>query len=274
MDEPKTFSFGIKKVIGTKIIKCEKHGEYMSNNIEYKDGSCRWTSCPYCIQDEKEKENIKMQKEYNDRHIYEILQNEMRVKQKYLCATFDTCVPETDKQRKIIDILKKIAANKKGTIAVSGPNGIGKTFFAVSCMRAMLKADDESTFGIYYKMYEIGCMIRATYVGGSKKTELDVIEKLTKYPILIIDEMGRTKASDAELNWLSEIIDDRKADYRPTILLTNRKLAEHCQNYPSGCEKCISPVCFEHYMGNDIMSRLKEESAVMEMDGTDRRGRQ
>ena len=110
-------------------------------------------------------------------------------------------------------------------------------------------------------MYEISARIRASYVSGAKETELDIVDELARLPILVIDEIGRTKGSDAETNWLSYIIDKRHVRHLPIILISNKHLNKTCEyrnTQQKGCKDCL-----ENYISEDIMSRLSEDGYLV-----------
>jgi DNA replication protein DnaC len=82
--------------------------------------------------------------------------------------------------------------------------------------------------------------------------------------MLVIDEIGRSKASDFELNWLSYVIDKRHENYRPLVFISNKHLKDDCPH--GGC-----PDCLQNFMGNDILSRITENGLIMEFTGEDYR---
>lgn len=259
------------KVIETRFEKrvCTIHGEYEAEIFPALFGMGELESkCPECerLQEEQYKKFIQISEAKKVSEAQDAKYKAMRIRQRYYDATFDKVQPSTERQRYAISCLKRMAEVKRGTVVLLSDNGYGKTYMATCCLQAI-------GAGRYYKMYEISSLIRSTYVSGSKKSELEVIEELIDLPLLIIDEIGRTKCSDAELAWLSEIIDDRRNDYKPTILLSNKHKSSMCPKFNGGkgCEDCQNPSCFDHCVGSDILSRLQEETVIIEMDGTDRR---
>jgi len=84
--------------------------------------------------------------------------------------------------------------------------------------------------------------------------------------MLAIDEVGRTKGSDAELNWLSYIIDKRHTRDLPTIIISNKHVRKYCPL--GGC-----PECLENYLSGDVMSRLTEGGVLLQFNWEDWRKR-
>ena len=82
--------------------------------------------------------------------------------------------------------------------------------------------------------------------------------------MLAIDEIGRTKGSDAETNWLSYIVDKRNSRGLPLVLISNKHTRKTCSD--GGCQNCL-----ENYISEDIMSRLSEDGHLVTMCGEDYR---
>ena len=123
--------------------------------------------------------------------------------------------------------------------------------------------------GKVYTMYEISTMIRQAYSSLAKKTELEIVQELASVPMLFIDEMGRSKGSKAEQDWLSYILDKRHQRKLPFMLGTNSHLMRDCPHGKQHCEQC-----FENFLGNDILSRLGQDSEIVTMyDAPDYRRR-
>ena len=149
-------------------------------------------------------------------------------------------------------------AKKSGKIILLGSNGVGKTFLGSMAIKAL--------GGKILSMYEITTMIRHSYSVKAEKTELEIVQDLASIPMLVIDEMGRTKGSDAELNWLSYILDKRHTRDLPFMILTNTHLSRDCPK--KGCDSC-----FERFVNNDVLSRLRQNSQIITIKAPDYRAR-
>jgi DNA replication protein DnaC len=139
-----------------------------------------------------------------------------------------------------------------------GKNGTGKTHLACAALHIL--------GGRIMTMYEISTAIRASYTPMATKTELDIVDELARLPLLVIDEIGRTKGGDAEQNWLSYLIDKRHNRGLPLILISNKHTRKTCES--NGCADCL-----ENYIGEDIMSRLNQGGALLKFSGEDYRKR-
>lgn len=237
---------------------CEKHG------IEYEDmkesffGNLIEASCPMC-QDDKFREWEKRQEE--DRKASEAearirYLKSCNIEPMYYDSTLDTFVAESEEQKKALAYAREMVGTKEGKLVLLGSNGTGKTHLAVGVVRELS--------GRLYSMYEITTRIRASYVPGTKETELDIVDELSRVEMLAIDEIGRTKGSEAETNWLSYIVDKRHARNLPLMLISNKHTRKTCPS--GGCEKCL-----ENYISEDVMSRLSEDGHLVTMIGEDYR---
>ena len=116
----------------------------------------------------------------------------------------------------------------------------------------------------------------ATYRGcfSGKTSELEVIKKFSKIPLLAIDEYGRTKGSEAEENFMSQIIDNRHSNNLPTLILSNLIRKRDCVFYMTNnnaCKDCQRNNCLESRLTKDVISRLRENSKVVLIEGEDYR---
>ena len=113
---------------------------------------------------------------------------------------------------------------------------------------------------------------RACFNG--KTTEIEVIKKFSKLPLLAIDEYGRTKGSEAEENFMSAIIDNRHSNNLPTLILSNLIRKRDCifyNNNNDACAKCERHNCLESRLTKDVISRLRENSKIVLIEGEDYR---
>ncbi|MBO6105941.1 MAG: hypothetical protein J6O99_08585, partial [Methanobrevibacter sp.] len=116
-----------------------------------------------------------------------------------------------------------------------------------------------------YSMYEISTMIRQSYTVKAVKTELEIVEELASISgVFVLDEMGRSKNSDFNQNWISYVFDKRHVRNLPFVLIKNGHLRKNCPN--NGC-----PECFENSIDGDVISRLRQNSEIIEIHGDDYR---
>jgi DNA replication protein DnaC len=234
---------------------CHKHGEYEAQTKSI-CGITVSTMCPVCEKEEaaaaeKERKEI-------ENGILIASYKAANIEPEYYGATLETIEILTPEHEKAVGYAREMIATKKGKLVLLGANGTGKTHIG-SVLAYTL-------FGAIYSMYEITTRIRASYVAGAKETELEIVNQLASLPMLVIDEIGRTKGSEAETNWLSFIIDKRHVRHLPLVLISNKHMRKLCPS--GGCDKCL-----ENFISEDIMSRLAQDGKLVTFKEGDYRRR-
>jgi len=263
----------IVKTIGEKLndwfteypeedITCPVHGIYRGKPYSVKNGhdSISYPECPMCIEEQKAREALVEAERERERikKANEKKMNRMNIGRRYWETKFDIFEDYTNELKQHVITAVNFARNPTGKLVMLGPNGTGKTHLAISILKM--------TGGVIYTTYEIGLMLRQTYKGESQ--EYDVLKDLCETEMLVIDEIGRSKGSDWELNWLSHIINKRHENMRPLILISNRHLTYDCPKGEDGCDHCL-----EKYFDNDVISRIIEDGLIMKFTCDDYRKR-
>ena len=249
------FSFKIEE----READCPKHGRQKCLARVYEGGKAVLEPCPLCQaeaeEDERKKAAARADAEARARW------ERSGVKPKFFPMTFSDYKAETEGQKKALAVCKAIASGESSRSAVlAGPNGTGKT------MLASLAVKERG--GFIYKMYEVVMMIKASYKASAREDEMDILARLSKAPLLAIDEVGKQFGSEAERNWLSYLIDERYEAGRPTALISNLKPMRQCS-----AEEKEQGLYIERYLGKDSVSRLAECADIVFVDGRDfRRG--
>lgn len=235
---------------------CDLHGDYVFKKA-YMNGNymeALTKKCPQCHsirEAEREKrDQIKRQKELVEHYTRE------GIEPIFIDCTFDGFLTDTEELRKNKEAVKRLVRGEVNTILMVGNNGTGKTHLAIAALKEI--------GGHIYTMYEITNTIRKTYMSEATRNEIDIVNELLSNRLLIIDELGRTKGSEAETRWLSYIIDKRYARNMPLIIITNKHTMKDCTR--RGC-----PDCLENYISEDIMSRLAANGLLLRFSGADYR---
>ena len=98
-----------------------------------------------------------------------------------------------------------------------GTHGTGKTRLLAETAREFLGRKRSR----YLKTSKLIRLIRATYNRKSEKTEDDLVEELTRVPILMIDEIDKRSETPNENALLFSVIDDRFDLGKPTLIAGN-----------------------------------------------------
>jgi DNA replication protein DnaC len=227
------------------LMLCDKHGEYTPETMTIM-GRTLSTGCPECSKEIEAKEAADLEEAKARAAINRLCR--FNIEPMYYDCTLENFETPTDDHVKALHYAREIVKTCAGKLVLLGANGTGKTHLAVGVVREI--------GGAIYAMYEITTRIRASYVSGAKETELDIVDELARLPMLAIDEIGRTKGSEAETNWLSYITDKRHTRGLPLILISNKHTRKTCPS--KGCDKCL-----ENYISEDIMSRLNEDGHLI-----------
>lgn len=151
----------------------------------------------------------------------------------------------------ILTFAKKYAASYcKGheNILLTGNTGTGKTKLACLIANEIVRQRYYAQMTVVFKRSgQIQQEIKATWDNTSSDNDSAYIERLSRFTVLIIDEVGEAdtsfsdKAADKDRERLSAIIDRRYQQRLPTIITTNMKADE-----------------FYQHMGDRASDRLKQ----------------
>lgn len=251
-----------KKVVKTikEMVQCKNlnHPPYERITNYYDDytGEIQ-NQCPLCLKDAEIEHKKQIEKQYREENIQHC--KKCNVEPEYYDKTLDNYIPQNESQEIALQAAKDLLDGKIKKLVLLGKYGTGKTMLG----SILAKESD----GRIYTMYEISTMIRQSYTVKADKTELEIVSELASIPgILVIDEVGRVTGSNFNNNWQSYVLDKRHTRGLRTVYLGNGHLRENCPNH--GCEKC-----FENSMDGDVISRLRQDSKIINIIGTDYRAK-
>lgn len=252
-----TFSFLQKKKIVRQyktFVECGRnplHGKYETLVKEFEDGNTMHESpCPEC-----EKEWERIAKEQQEKELLKHYES-CNIEPEYYGKKLSDFKVNTPSQIEALNAVQELIDGKISTLVLLGGYGTGKTLLG------SILADMSN--GKIYTMYEISTMIRQSYTIKAEKSELEIVNELASVSLLVFDEVGRTNSSSFNMNWLSYVYDKRHTRKLKTVFLGNGHLRKNCPD--GGCEKC-----FENYMDGDVISRLRQDSKVINIVADDYR---
>lgn len=221
---------------------CDKHGEYDPRQLNGK--------CPVCAEiNRKRAEYVNAFKSTSG------------VPKRFLSARFSNFDTGNKEQEKASKACEKYAVEfedclKNGRSGLMlGTCGTGKTHLACSIATAI--AYQMKGMPRYMTMVQAIRSVKQTYSKGSDKTEAEAIRQLVEPDLLILDEVGVQYGTDAEKIIVSEIINDRYNDMKPTILVSN-----------------LTTEDFVKFLGIRVIDRMKESCGLyLEFSGDSYRGR-
>ena len=234
---------------------CDKHGDYEEQSATV-FGMSLSTGCPQCLADAEVQEAAIRARDALEARGRALAA--MNIEPAYYDATLDNFQTPTPELAHALERVRDLVAGRVQKVVMLGANGTGKTHLACAAVQAL--------GGRILTMYEISTMIRASYTPRATRDELEIVDELARLKLLAIDEIGRTKGSDTEANWLSYIVDKRHVRRLPLILISNKHARKDCM--AGGCAGCL-----ENFIGEDIMSRLFEGGVLLKFSGEDWRRR-
>jgi len=237
--------------ITTQKAVCEKHGEYEQEGSDFGIFGVRFlTGCPECLREGREEEE--RQAIENERQARITRLEGLGIRRRFYEATFDSYIATNDGQRRALEVCLDYA-KRKGEVVETGESlfliglpGTGKNHLAVSILREWGK-------GRIVKLSEMVREIRLSYSDGS--SEQGRIESFARMPLLILNEVGVQRGTDAERNLVFEVLDMRYENMLPTVLISNLNIQG-----------------IKDFIGGRVIDRLMECAQVVEFTWDSYRG--
>lgn len=187
----------------------------------------------------------------------------VRVPRRYSGCHFNSYQPDNASQvqasRFAIKFTNEFPAVDQG-ILFMGPVGVGKTHLAVSILKGLTERGFSCLF------YEFGSLLKEiqdSYNTQTQTSELGVLLPVLNAEVLVLDELGASKATDWVRDTMAYIINKRYNDNRLTVFTTN-----YLDARPNDREETL-----EERIGVRLRSRLFEMCRTIEISGSDFRRR-
>jgi DNA replication protein DnaC len=168
----------------------------------------------------------------------------------------------TDTNRKAFmkakEYAKDIVNGKNNSLFITGNVGAGKTHLAASIANYLIENNQRVIFGTLINL--LG-EIKDSYKSNSE-TEGIIIDKYSRVPLLIIDDLGKEKPSEWVLEKLFTIINNRYERNLPVVITTNYNREQLTERLADGTNYIIA---------ESIISRLYEMCSGISINGKDKR---
>lgn len=141
---------------------------------------------------------------------------------RHIACSFDTY----QGKEKVVEACRNLVLNPVDMVLTGAP-GTGKTHLAVSVLRELVresKVKDRSD-ARFVPVPELLAEIRACYRDGGPD-ERDIMDKYSRLPYLVLDDLGAEKTTEWSITTLYLIIDRRYRGMLPTIVTTNLSLGQ------------------------------------------------
>ena len=121
--------------------------------------------------------------------------------------------------RKYVDEWSQMKADNVGLL-FKGNVGTGKTFYACCIANALLEKGIPTLVTNFPRLLRI---LQATAFGKKKEDpqEIDILDKLQKYELVVIDDLGVERSTEYAMEQIFSAIDTRYRSGKPLIVTTN-----------------------------------------------------
>jgi DNA replication protein DnaC len=162
--------------------------------------------------------------------------------------------------QRVIDAFPGAEGGDRGLLLIGMP-GVGKTHLAVAILKKCIA--DRAAHGLFYTTSDLMALLRSTYTGEEKTTESQVLRSMTAADVLVLDDLGRERATEWRDEMLHLIVNTRYSERRLTIFTTNFDIG----NDPA------DPDTLQCRVGFRVYSRLHEMCEFIHLDAADYRER-
>jgi DNA replication protein DnaC len=229
---------------------CQQHGEYETAAIAI--GSRHFfKGCPACNAAWERSELEKRQRMENEAKAARIarMHESSLIPKRFKGCSFDNFTASNEGQTKALTVATAYSkswsqAMERGTCLIfSGKAGTGKTHLACAIANNVIEQGHPAKFTTMANMMRA---IKETYNKDSNESESDVLDQLSRVPLLVLDEAGMDYGTDFNKTLMFEVLNARYENVMPTILLTN-----------------LDAAALKEYLGERIIDRMREGGGKM-----------
>lgn len=225
---------------------CSKHGDFPIRSFNLGEREIRITRCPTCSQEDADREAaVLAEKERQERQAkIEARLEQAGIPVLFRDRTFANYEIKTPAQEAAWSRFHAFATAfrrhlARGTVLVGiGKVGTGKSHLACAVANHVMARGHTAYFTSTARLFT---KIRGTWSRTSEMTEEQMLRQFEQIDLMILDEIGLQRGTDDEQRTLHELLEARRLNCKPTILLTNLNHQDLAQ-----------------YLGERFIDRLKE----------------
>ena len=175
---------------------------------------------------------------------------------------------DNTKQPALIATYKKAISfvtkpNKKEGLLFSGEIGCGKTTLVCALAKELILEKQEACFFIEFP--ELLNRIKARY--DKQESETEFLEEMARIPVLILDELGKGKNSEWEMNIIDKIIHQRYNAKKKTIFTTNYSFKIKGAKKREEGDEYVMEKSLQQRISTTSFSRIEEMCQFIEITG-------
>lgn len=220
---------------------CETHGEYTDEGIK-PFSSIIWRGCVKCAEERQAADDAQQAEiaTFEAQQKRQAFYQDAGIMRRYQGLTLANFLPKPPQATafktasKFVDNFDAMA-RKGQTVIYNGSTGTGKTRLVQAMIQTL-------GFGEYIRAVDISRRVRATY-SVSNQSEESAIKKFVDSKCLVIDEVGVQVGTESEKNLISDIIDRRYGDMRPTVICSNLDTKELSESFGERAWDRLSQNC-------------------------------
>lgn len=116
--------------------------------------------------------------------------------------------------------------SEPASLFLTGETGAGKTCGAVAIVAAWVRVNQRAIDGEFMLAWDFLARIKASFRRDAQETEMDIVERTSRVPCLIIDDLGAENNSVYNLSTLTALLAKREHNGLVTIVTSNLSLKE------------------------------------------------
>ncbi|MCP3663981.1 MAG: ATP-binding protein [Gammaproteobacteria bacterium] len=202
----------------TAILECKLHGSYEGHRTKI-EGRTVESVCPSCLEEEARRDRAELFKT-NKLNVARTIFNRSCIPKRYQSRGMNTYVPDCPAAERIKKILTSYIQNidramESGTsFLFTGGPGTGKTHLANAIA---MNAISLGRTAMYISAVDCIAKVKKSWLRNSEESEDCMIDKFSKFYLLIIDEIGLGMITEKEKSIIFRVVNRRYEEELPTI---------------------------------------------------------